>query len=245
MMQQPFFSIINIKFQSNSRPAESQGINKLLDAFTELLKKRANSKNNSNNTASSNNKNNNTDINPTSSSPTNTTPASPTVSQSPVTAASPIASPKPKQKNVKADPEKPSSTSSTTKTKEIHNILRKAFANNEKPIPKKVTSEFDLSAFLTDDQLKTILNKMENPETAAEINEVTELGEKPSQLMNSLDLLKSLASPPLHKAQVAAGSDESEEDFDFEDEDEEGEEYVEFKYAPRPIFMATICQVGI
>lgn len=239
MMQHRLLSIINIKFQSNSRPEENkgQGINKLLDAFTELLKNRANSKNSNNNTASSSTKDN--DINPSKSSPTS--PASQS-SPSPVPTASPNASPKPKQKTPKVDPEK----MGPGKTKDIHNILRKAFAHNEKPIPKKVTSEFDLSAFLTDDQLKTILNKMENPtEAPLEIDEVTELGGKPSQLMNSLDLLKSLARPPLDKSQVAAGSDESDDDFDLDDDDEEGEEYVEFKYAPRPIFMATICQVRL
>lgn len=239
MIHHRLLSIINIKFQSNSRPVESQGINKLLDAFTELLKNRANSKNNSNNNTASNNN----DINPSKSSPTAS--PSPPVSQSPVPTTaipSPNASPKPKHK-----PQKPSSSaagdveSGPGKTKEIHNILRKAFAHNEKPIPKKVTPEFDLSAFLTDDQLNTILNKMENPEAPIEIDE--DLGGKPSQLMNSLDLLKSLARPPLDKSQVATGSDESDDDFDIDEEDEEGEEYVEFKYAPRPIFMATICQV--
>lgn len=245
MIHHRLLSIINIKFQSNSRPEENKGINKLLDAFTELLKNRANSKNN-NNTASTSINNKNNDINQNSSK---SPPPPPTTSesQSPIpTASTPNASPKLKQKipKVAGDSEK---ESSGQKTKDIHNILRKAFAHNEKPIPKKVTSEFDLSAFLTDDQLKTILNKMENPteETPLEIDEVTELGGKPSQLMNSLDLLKSLARPPLDKSQVAAGSDESDDDFDLDDEDEEGEEYVEFKYAPRPIFMATICQVNL
>lgn len=249
MIRHRLLSIINIKFQSNSRPVENQGINKLLDAFTELLKNRANSKNNSNNNTASTSSNNN-DINQTPSKSSPPASPSPPVSQSPVPVTatlSPNASPKPKHKTQKAtgDTEKASSTTGSGKTKDIHNILRKAFAHNEKPIPKKVTPEFDLSAFLTDDQLNTILNKMENPEASIGIDDVTELGGKPSQLMNSLDLLKSLARPPLDKSQVAAGSDESDDEFDLDDEDDEGEEYVEFKYAPRPIFMATICQVRL
>lgn len=67
------------------------------------------------------------------------------------------------------------------------------------------------------------------------------LAEKPSQLLNSMELLKSLAAPPLRKSDIMVGSDESDQDFD--DEDDEEEEYVEFKFAPRPIYMSTVCQV--
>jgi len=64
--------------------------------------------------------------------------------------------------------------------------------------------------------------------------------EKPSQLLNSMELLKSLAAPPLKRSDIMVDSDESDQDL-IDDEDEE-EEYVEFKFAPRPIYMATICQ---
>lgn len=68
------------------------------------------------------------------------------------------------------------------------------------------------------------------------------MAEKPSQLLNSMELLKSLAAPPLRKNEVMVESDESDFEEDDEDDDEE-EEYVEFKFSPRPIFMSTICQV--
>lgn len=95
--------------------------------------------------------------------------------------------------------------------------------------------------YLTDDQLKDILSK-ENQQLNINCDLDEALAEKPSQLLNSMELLKSLAAPPLRKNDVMVDSDESDQDFD-DDEDEE-EEYVEFKFAPRPIYMATICQVS-
>lgn len=155
---------------------------------------------------------------------------------------SPSASPKPKRKTQQ---KLPTESDKGSKTQDIHSLLRKAFASKEKPIPKKITPEFDVRAYLTDDQMKSILGNIETPEDLAHIAQNQGLGEKPSSVLNSLDLLKSLASPPLHKNQVTAGSDESDDELEMDDDDDEEEEYIEFKFAPRQIFMPTICQVKI
>lgn len=117
-------------------------------------------------------------------------------------------------------------------------ILKKAFATD----PKKSSPEFNVKDYLSEDQLKDIFQTQPDELTLnPEIKGV--LAEKPSQLLNSMELLKSLAAPPLVKSEVTVNSDES--DLDFEDDEDEEEEYVEFKFAPRPIYMATICQVNI
>lgn len=126
------------------------------------------------------------------------------------------------------------------KTAGIHKILRKAFGTKDTPIPTK-SSEFNVKNFLTDAQLKDMFSKEAQALNVNDIDLQEALAEKPSQLLNSMELLKSLAAPPLRKNDIMVESDES--DQDFGDDDDEEEEYVEFKFAPRPIYMATICQV--
>lgn len=134
----------------------------------------------------------------------------------------------------------------SNKTADIHKVLKKAFALNEKTTTSSKASgkvtEFDVKDYLSDDQLKDIFSKeAQQMNINCDLEET--LAEKPSQLLNSMELLKSLAAPPLRKNEVMVESDESDQDFE-DDDDEEEEEYVEFKFAPRPIYMSTICQVS-
>lgn len=168
-------------------------------------------------------------------------------------AAKQKASPVPKSQSLPVPEVLPSTSSESTpkvkKTDQIHEILRKALAIRQAQAAeeKKILAQPDKETLITEEQLKSMLTSTAGTSTDFPNKLMEQVGaimpSEPSQLLKSMELLKSLAAPPLTKAQMTAGSDESEEDFDNMDDDEE-EEYIEFKFAPRQIFMSTICQVS-